>query len=79
MGKREKNSWPGHGYVDAGELLKYLPPGVRFYQCARCGAVVMQRFERAPKCCARCKSPYWRVPRGVLKRGRRRGNGGREI
>jgi len=72
--KKKGQDWPGDEYVDAGELLKNLPLGMRGYQCARCGAIVMQRFERAPKRCARCKSQYWRVPRGVLKRGRPRKN-----
>ena len=31
--------------------------------CNRCGATWHQRFDRLPKTCARCRSPYWNKER----------------
>lgn len=32
-------------------------------RCERCGAVRVQQHK--PKCCPRCKSPYWNSPRKI--------------
>ena len=39
-----------------------------FYTCERCG-YKGKAFEE-PKRCGKCRSPYWNIPRGTLKRGR---------
>ena len=34
------------------------------YHCERCGEdIKLKNPERMPIACARCKSPYWRIPR----------------
>jgi len=38
--------------------------------CLRCGHKWRTTKPTPPKRCTRCNSPYWNVPRGVLKRGR---------
>jgi hypothetical protein len=37
--------------------------------CERCGHGWTSTGEKAPERCASCKSRYWDVPRGTLKRG----------
>ena len=34
-------------------------------KCLRCGHEWHPRAEKAPVCCAGCKSPYWQIPRGT--------------
>jgi predicted Zn-ribbon and HTH transcriptional regulator len=46
------------------------------YRCERCGHEWLPRDKaQAPGHCPKCKSPYWSVPRGKLKRGRPKGPG----
>ena len=38
-------------------------------ECLRCGRRWKQRGRKVPRTCAKCKSPYWRLARGILPRG----------
>jgi DNA-directed RNA polymerase subunit RPC12/RpoP len=35
------------------------------YRCLRCGHEWLPRQEQEPRCCPKCKSPYWDRPRKV--------------
>lgn len=37
-------------------------------KCLRCGYLWYQRFDRKPKHCPQCNSPYWDKPRGWWKK-----------
>jgi len=55
------------------------------FECLRCGHKWYPKKPEVPRCCGKCKSPYWNKPRrqveddrGVAKaRGRRVGGRGR--
>lgn len=38
-------------------------------RCERCGHIWRGLGKKPPQACAACKSRYWNVPRGTLKRG----------
>lgn len=40
-----------------------------YLKCKRCGHKWPPRTSSLPKVCPKCKSPYWNIPRGVLKKG----------
>jgi hypothetical protein len=42
------------------------------YKCERCGHIWTPRGDKEPVVCARCKSPYWNIPRKNKKRGRKK-------
>ena len=68
------------------KILDKLPPlrgifiGMDSYnipvlKCERCGHTWWPRTPKPPTKCPnqRCKSPYWNIPPGTLKRGRPKG------
>ena len=36
-------------------------------KCLRCGYVWFTRKESKPNVCARCRSPYWNIPKKIRK------------
>lgn len=62
--------------MPVGSLERMFAPAERGTRgpCTRCGHrwTVVGSPSKRPKCCARCKSPYWDRPRGAVPRGRRR-------
>ena len=36
---------------------------IRIVECNRCGYKWATRLDREPKCCSKCKSPYWNKER----------------
>lgn len=49
--------------------------GINRAKCERCGFEWLPNIEN-PKRCSRCRSLYWNIPKGELKRGRPLANSG---
>jgi hypothetical protein len=41
-------------------------------ECLRCDHVWVRRAADKPVRCAKCRTPYWNVPKGELRTGRPR-------